>query len=161
MERVPTNHSRLCTLHCPPSVKSNFTSSGACATLRLMIKRFLPLLLAPLLLAGCATTFTNLTPRQQARNTNNLYPVEVAFTTKQQSLRWETIQAFVNVGTEFYPMRQTLKMSNRWEGLVPVPKDKFAVQYRYKFDFKYNALGVPPQNDSALSPEYTLQILDK
>jgi hypothetical protein len=143
------------------AVKSTFTTPGPCATLPLMMKKFLPLLLAPLLLAGCATTFTNLTPQQQTRNANNLYPVEVAFTTKQQSLRWETIQAYVNVGTEFYPMRQTLKMSNRWEGLVPVPKDKWAVQYRYKFDFKYNAMGQPPQNDSAISPEYTLHIMEQ
>lgn len=126
-----------------------------------MIKRFLPLLLAPLLLAGCSTTFTNLTPSQQLRNANNLYPVEVAFTTRQQSLRWETIQPYVNVGTEFYPMRQTLRMSNRWEGLVPVPADKSTITYRYKFDFKYNAVGLPPQEDSSLSPEYKLKIVDQ
>jgi len=126
-----------------------------------MMKRFLPLLLAPLLLAGCATTFTNLTPQQQVRNANNLYPVEVAFTTRQQSLRWESIQPYVNVGSEFYPMRQTLRMSNRWEGLVPVPAGKSMVQYRYKFEFKYNAMGLPPQNDSAISPEYTLRLVDQ
>src|SRR6185295_10608009 len=113
-----------------------------------MMKRFLLLLLAPLLLTGCATTFTNLTPKQQVRNANNLYPVEVAFTTRQQSLRWETIRPFVNIGSDFYPMRQTLRMSDRWEALVPVPADKNSVQYRYKFDFKYNAMGLPPQNDS-------------
>ncbi|MSU58502.1 MAG: hypothetical protein EXS35_10045 [Pedosphaera sp.] len=126
-----------------------------------MMKRFLPLLLAPLLLAGCSTVFTNLTPKQQVRNATHLYPVEVAFTTRQQSLRWETIQPYVNVGSEFYPMRQTLRMSDRWEGLVPVPADKSVVQYRYKFDFKYNAMGLPPQPDSAISPLYTLRILGK
>ena len=126
-----------------------------------MMKRFLPVLLAPLLLAGCATTLTNLTPLRQVRNDNNLYPVEVAFTSRQQSLRWETIQPSVNIGTEFYPMRPTLLMTNRWEALLPVPAGKNAVQYRYKFDFKYNAMGKPPQNDSALSPQYTLRILEK
>lgn len=125
-----------------------------------MRKKLLPLLLVPLLLAGCAT-FTNLTPQQQARNANNFYPVEVAFNTRQQSLRWDSIQPFVNVGTEFYPMRPTSLMSNRWEGLVPVPAGKNLVHYRYKFDFKYNAVGKPPQGDSTLSREYTLRILDR
>ena len=124
-----------------------------------MMKKLLPLLLAPLLLAGCSTTFTNLTPQRQVRNANHLYPVEVAFTTRQQSLRWDSIQAYINVGTDFLPMRQTRLMSNRWEGLVPVPDGSNVVHYRYKFDFKYNAMGEPPQNDSAISPEYTLRIL--
>jgi hypothetical protein len=107
-----------------------------------MRKKLLPFLLAPLLLAGCAT-FTNLTAQRQLRNPNNLYPVEVAF------------------GTEFYPMRPTLLMRNRWEGLVPVPPGTNLIHYRYKFDFKYNAVGKPPQTDSLISREYTLQILDR
>jgi hypothetical protein len=125
-----------------------------------MRKYILPVLLAPLLLAGCAT-FTNLTPQRQVRNANNLYPVEVAFNTRQQSLRWDSIESFVNVGTECYPMRQTLMMKNRWEGLVPVPSGTNTVLYRYKFNFKYNAVGKPPQDDSTLSPIYTLRILDQ
>jgi len=125
-----------------------------------MWKKILPLSLVPLVLAGCAT-FTNLTPQRQMRNANNLYPVEVAFNTRQQSLRWESIQPFVTVGAETYPMRPTLMMKNRWEGLVPVPPRMNTVSYRYKFDFKYNAVGKPPQNDSALSPEYTLRISDR
>lgn len=129
-----------------------------------MLKKILPLLLLPLLFAGCATstfsTFSNLTPQTQTRNANNLYPVEVAFTSRQQSLRWETIQPFINVGTEFYPMRPTLLMTNRWEGLVPVPRGKTAVEYRYKFDFKYNAVGYPPKSDSILSPVYSLRIAE-
>ena len=43
---------------------------------------------------------------------------------------------------------------------VPVPDGMNVVHYRYKFDFKYNAVGEPPQNDSAISPEYTLRILE-
>lgn len=124
------------------------------------MKKILPLLLLPLLFTGCATTFSNLTPKTQQRNANHLYPVEVAFNSRQQSLRWETIQPFVNVGTEFYPMRPTLLMTNRWEALVPVPASQNAVHYRYKFEFKYNAVGLPPQPDSALSPQYTLRIVD-
>ena len=125
-----------------------------------MLKKSLPLLLLVGLATGCASTFSNLTPKSQPRNANHLYPVEVAFHSRQQSLLWETIQPFVNVGTEFYPMRPTLLMANRWEALVPVPAGKSVVQYRYKFEFKYNAVGQLPQNDSALSPNYTLRITD-
>jgi hypothetical protein len=125
-----------------------------------MLKRVLPILLAPLLLAGCTTTFTNLTPQHQTRNTNNLYTVEVALTTRQQTLRWDSIQPQIMVGPDYYPMRPTLMVTNRWEGLLPVPAGVNLVHYRYKFDFKYNAMG-PPRPDSALSGEYTLRILDQ
>ena len=125
------------------------------------MKKFLPLMLVPLLLGGCATTFTNLSPQHQTRNPTNLYPVEVAFNSRQQTLRWETIKPFVNVGTEFYEMRPTKLLTNRWEALVPVPAGQNTVHYRYKLDFKYNVMGKPPQNDSLTSPEYTLRISDK
>jgi len=122
-----------------------------------MLKRFLPVLFAPLLLAGCTSTFTNLTPVHQTRNANNLYPVEVAMSSRQQTLRWDTIKPQIVVGTDIYPMRPTNLMTNRWEGLVPVPPGSTLVHYRYKFDFDYNAMG-RPKPDSALSQEYTLHI---
>jgi hypothetical protein len=124
-----------------------------------MMKRFLPILFAPLLLAGCTSTFTNLTPLHQTRNGNNLYPVEVAMSSRQQTLRWDTIHPQIVVGNEAYPMRPTNLMTNRWEGLVPVPAWTSLVHYRYKFDFNYNAMG-QPKADSALSPEYTLRIAE-
>ena len=124
------------------------------------MKKILPVLLAPLLLAGCATTFTNLSSQHQVRNANHLYPVEVALNSRQQTLRWETIQPFVNVGNELFPMRPTKLMTNRWEAVVPVPAGQNVLRYRYKFDFKYNVMGKPPQSDSARSPEYTLHILE-
>ncbi len=125
-----------------------------------MLKRVLLILLAPLLLAGCSTTITNLSSLHQPRNANNLYPVDVALASRQQSLRWNSIQPYVVVGNEFYPMRPTLGMTNRWEGLVPVPPGTNSVLYHYKFDFKYNAFG-PPKADSAISPDYRMQILDR
>ena len=90
-----------------------------------MLKKFLPLLVLPaLLLAGCTTAqFTRLTPLQQPRNTNNVYAVEVAFNSSQQSLRWDSIKPYVLVNGQQLPMRQVLGMENRWEGLVPVPPD--------------------------------------
>jgi len=125
-----------------------------------MLKKALVILLAPLLLAGCTATSTNLAPRQQVRNPNNLYPVEVALSSRQQSLRWESVQASVVVGADSYPMRPTLLMTNRWEGLLPVRPGTKVVEYRYKFDFKYNAFGTQPKSDSAFSPKQTLRILD-
>ncbi len=125
-----------------------------------MLKRVLPLLVAPLLLAGCGTTFTNLSAQHQVRNANNLYPVDVALTSRQQSLRWNSIQPYVVVGVDKYPMRPTPLMTNRWEGLLPVPATTNVVHYHYKFDYQYSAFGAP-KADSASSPEYRLQILDK
>lgn len=134
---------------------------GACVRLhsRFMWKKVLPLLLVPCLLAGCSSTFTNLTAQRQPRNPNHLYPVGVAFNTRQQSLRWDSIQPVVVVGTESFPLRQTVLMSNRWEGLVPVPAGTNLVHYHYKFDFQYNDFG-GPKSDSAFSPPYRLQILE-
>lgn len=128
--------------------------------LKFMLKKVLQLLSLPLLLAGCASQFTNLTPLQQERNENNFYPVEVAFKSRQQSLRWDSIKPYVVVGTNFYPMQPTPMMRDRWETLLPVPPGEKVVRYRYKFDFEYNAFG-GPKADSAHSPDYTLTILDK
>ena len=124
-----------------------------------MLKRIMPLIFAPLLLAGCTSTFTNLTPLHQTRNANNLYPVEVAMTSRQQTLRWDTIHPQIAVGNELYQMRPTTLMTNRWEGLVPVPPGTSLIHYRYKFDFSYGSFG-KLKPDSALSPEYTLRIYE-
>jgi hypothetical protein len=125
-----------------------------------MFKKSLPVLLSSLLLAGCATQLTNLTPTQQVRNPNNLYPVEVSFDSRQQTIRWQSIRPQIVVGTEFYDMRPTPLMTNRWEGLVPVPAGTSLVHYRYKFEYRYNKLG-KPGTDTALSPQYSLRILDQ
>jgi hypothetical protein len=124
-----------------------------------MLKKSLPLLLLPLLLAGCATQLTNLSALHQQRNPNNLYPVEVAFHSRQQTIRWQSIQPRILVGKESYEMRPTLLMTNRWEGLIPVRPGVRAVEYRYKLDYQYNRMGAPGK-DTALSPKYTLRILD-
>ena len=124
-----------------------------------MLKKSLPVLsLSLLLLAGCASQLTNLTPQQQVRNTNNLYAVEVAFVSRQQTIRWPSIQPKILVGKASYDMRPTPFMTNRWEGLIPVPPGTSMVHYRYKFDFRYNRMG-EPGNDSALSSDYALKIL--
>jgi len=126
-----------------------------------MWKKMLLILSVATLLTGCRATFTNLTPQQQARNPNNLYPVEVALNTHQQSLRWESLKPYVLVNGESYPMRRTLLMQNRWEGFVPVPPGANVVSYRYKFDYLYNNFGTSPRPDSVYSPEFKLRIRDQ
>jgi hypothetical protein len=125
-----------------------------------MLKKILPLLVLPFLLGGCAATFTNLTPKQQVAKPDNLYPVEVAFISREQTLRWDSIKPQIMANGEFYPMRPTPLMTNRWEGLIPAPAGTSIIRYRYKFDYQKNAFG-PAQPDNALSPEYTLKILNQ
>jgi hypothetical protein len=124
-----------------------------------IIKHALPALLLPLLIAGCSTSITNLTPQVTGRNPNNTYPVEAAFKSTQQSLRWDSIQPTVVVGNDTYPMRPTPLMTNRWETLIPVPPDHNAVIYSIKFDYYKNGFGAA-QPDSAISKRYRLQVTD-
>ncbi len=113
-------------------------------------------------MTGCASTrITNLTPQRELRNANGLYPIEAAMTSHQQTLRWNSIRPQVVVDQEFYPMRATPLMTNRWETLIPVPPGKNVVFFRFKFDFDYNDFGSPGRTDSKLSPIYRLQILDE
>jgi len=142
------------------SCRSSLYKFGSFCILRIMCKKLLPFSLLTVLLAvGCKATFTNLTPQTQFRNANNLYPVEVALDTRQATLRWDTINPQIVVGTEFYQMRPTLLMTNRWEGFVPVPAGTNITHYHYKFDFRYSTMG-ELRADSAMSPEYTLRIVD-
>jgi hypothetical protein len=122
------------------------------------IKRVLPLCMLTLLLASCTTSLiTNLTPSTLPRNPSGQYLVEMKLDSSQQTLRPESIKAFVLVGFESYPMRPTLKMTNRWEALVPIAADKDSIIYHYKVDYQYNRFGKPGQG-SRLSPEYKLTI---
>jgi hypothetical protein len=139
------------------------TTAGRFATLPAYMRNLntvWPVVLLPLVLAGCATTFTNLRPLLQERNADNQYPVEVAFDSSRQTLRWESIRPRIIVGTEAYPMQPTPLMTNRWEGFVPVPPGATVVRYHYKFDFTYNSFG-QPKADSVVSSEYTLRIGEK
>ena len=124
-------------------------------------RKIVSLLALAIVATSCTTaTLTNLTPQQQVRNANGLYPVEAALDSKQQTLRWDSIKPMVKVGGEYFPMRPTLLMTNRWEGLIPIPAGASVVTYRFKFDFQYNAMG-KPRNDSALSKEYTLRVIEQ
>jgi hypothetical protein len=128
--------------------------------MRMIWKKFLPFL-PVLLLAGCVSTFTQVTPLQQPRNANNLYPVEVIFNSTEQALRWDSLKPYVLVNGDLYPLRPVPVVQDRWEGLVPVPPTANGVTYRFKFDYLYNNMGTEPKPNSAFSPSYNLKILDQ
>jgi hypothetical protein len=119
-----------------------------------------PWLLLGALLAGCTSTITNLTPSKQARNATGMYPVEVAWDSREQVVRPETLTPYVVVEFESYKMRPTLGMKNRWEVLIPVPADKNMVPYQFRVDYEYNSYG-KPKPSSKLSQSYKLEITDK
>ena len=74
-------------------------------------------------------------------------------------MRWETIEPYVVVGSQTYPMHLTPLMTNRWETLVPIPANVDSIDYHFKFDYYYNAWGVPPQQTSMYSKAYKLKIM--
>ncbi len=120
------------------------------------------LVLLPLLAfgAGCSTTLTNLTPKQQVRNANGLYPLEVAWDSRQGTVKQETIRGSVVVGLDIFPMKPTPMLKNRWEVLVPIPPDKTFINYRFKFDYDYRRIP-EPRASSKLSTPYRLDIIEK
>ncbi|HXF11474.1 MAG TPA: hypothetical protein VN625_11875 [Desulfuromonadaceae bacterium] len=120
-------------------------------------KKLLPLV-PVLLLAGCASQFTRLTPLEQPRNPNNLYPVEVQFNSQEQAMRWDTITPYVEAGGQLYQMRPVPMVQHRWEGYVPVPAGQNETEFRFKFDYKRNSFSKEPQPASAMSPMYKLKI---
>jgi len=125
-----------------------------------MLKNLSAAALAVVLLTGCNATFTNLTPKQQVRSPDGLYTVEVALSTRRDTIRWDTMDPKIVVGSQSYPMRQTKLMKNRWEGLVPVAPGTNIVYYHYRFDFQYNDFG-GPKRDNMVSETFRLLILDE
>lgn len=125
------------------------------------MKQFLSLTLLCLLFTGCASTsLTNLTPRQQTRNANGLYPVEVMWDSRQATVVTNTIKGFVVVGENAYPMQRSPMLANRWETVLPVPADKDTVNYRYRFDYEY--LQIPARRGGNVwSAPFQMQILDR
>jgi hypothetical protein len=84
----------------------------------------------------------------------------VSLKTSQQTIRQDTIEPFVLIGTSIYPMHPAPMLSNRWEALVPVPANTNYVYYRYRFDYKYDRMSQPGKS-SRLSDTYQLEIVDK
>ena len=115
---------------------------------------------ASLFLTGCTTTITNLTASTQKRSPNGLYPVEVEFDNHEQRIKEDTLQPYVLVGAQTFPMQHTLMLKNRWEAVVPVPGNVEYVNYRFKFNYDTRSVGKPVPG-SKLSGPFQFQILDK
>jgi hypothetical protein len=125
------------------------------------VMRLFSISLLGLLLAGCSTAITNLTPAMETRNADGSYRVEAALNSSEQTMRWNSIKPTVLVGKDVYTMQSTTLMTNRWETLVPAIAGTKIIYYRFKFDYNYNAWGSAPKMDSKLSPIYRLEITDK
>ena len=121
-------------------------------------------LLAALLavfVAGCGTSrVTNLTTTRLARNATGMYPIEFQWDSNQQTQIPGSVKPFVVVGYDFYPMRPSLGISNRWETVIPVGPDKTSVIYHFKIEYEYRTFG-KPEKSSKLSPSYKLEIVDR
>ncbi len=114
-----------------------------------------------LVLSGCGTSsVTNLTTTRQPRNPSGIYPIEFVWDTSQQTVVAGSIKPSVVIGYDFYPMRPSLGISNRWETVIPVSADQNKVFYHFKVDYQYRTFG-KPEKSSKLSPSYRLDIADK
>ena len=110
--------------------------------------------------SGCSTTaIANLTPSRLPRKENGQYQFAVDYSARQQSLVKDTMEAFVIVGNEQYPMQRTPMLTNRWETLVPIAADQDVVTYKFRFNYQY--LSIPERrSDSRESKYYQLFLLD-
>ena len=124
-------------------------------------KRLLLISLLGVMLTGCATTtITNLTPSRLPRKENGQYALAVEYYTRQESLVMDTMQAYVMVGDNKFPMQRTPMLPDRWETLVPIPKDQNVLTYRYRFEYQYKA--IPSlRSESKDTKFYQLFLLDK
>ena len=108
-----------------------------------MTKKWIGLCLLAALLVGCATTVTNITSTAQPRNANNQYLIEFQWDTSEQAVIPDSVQPYVVTGFDTYEMRPVLRMTNRWEALVPIGPEKNVITYRIKVDYEYGRFGKP------------------
>lgn len=117
-------------------------------------------LLGVLGVAGCTSNHvTNMTPKVVKRNSDGWYTLEARWSSNQRTVRQETMTPYVIIGTDFHPMHRTPLTTNRWEVVVPAAPGQRFLNYRFKFDYLYDAFG-PPRADSKLSPTYQMEIVD-
>jgi hypothetical protein len=140
-----------------------FTAPARIATFSRDMKRFLSLALFCLLFTGVgctSTSLTNLTPRQQTRNANGLYPVEALWESNQATVVSNSIKGFVVVGENAYPMERSPMLPTRWETVLPVPADKDHVNFRFRFDYEYLQIQ-KRSGGNVWSAPYQMQIVDR
>jgi hypothetical protein len=125
------------------------------------LKRLLLVALLGVVFTGCTTpTITNLTPSRLPRKDNGQYPFSVEYYSRQETVIKDSMKAYVIVGADRYPMQRTPMLTNRWETLVPIPKDQSVLTYRYRFDYQYRT--IPDRHsESKESTYYQLYLLDQ
>jgi uncharacterized protein YcfL len=125
-----------------------------------MVKiRMAAVLLAAFALSGC-TSITNLTPRQYTRRADGLYPFELQWNSRQQSIVRESLKPTVLIEGQTYPMELVQGMTNRWETMIAIPATEKLVNYRFRMDYEYYDFGKRGV-DNRLSSPATLTIKDK
>ena len=125
------------------------------------LNRLVLISLLGVMLAGCTTTtITNLTPSRLPRKENDQYRLEVWYSTRQESLVKDSMKAYVMVGDNKYPMQRTPMLPDRWETLVPIPKDQNVLTYRYRFEYEYKAIP-SRRSESKDTKFYQLFLLDR
>jgi hypothetical protein len=109
------------------------------------------------LLAGCVSSYVNLTPRNQPRDPAEVYPFEVQWTNPRSGANNAEVRAYVLIDETLHPLARVPGTENRFEGKVPLPPGRTYVPYRFKFDYHYPGL---PQKvlNSDWSPEYRLVV---
>ncbi|MFO1459204.1 MAG: hypothetical protein U1G08_07315 [Verrucomicrobiota bacterium] len=115
------------------------------------------LLLAVLVASGCASHFTNLTPRSAVPVRTDVYHFEVQWDTSRRGANTPSVKAYVMIDETLFPMNRITGINDRWEADVPVPTAKPVISYRYKFDYTYPTLSQPAAQ-SDLSTPYFLDL---
>ncbi|MDP6904793.1 MAG: hypothetical protein QF406_10130 [Verrucomicrobiota bacterium] len=100
---------------------------------------------------------TNITPGALPRNDKGYYEVHVIWESNDTTVRPDTIQPVVLIGTNSFKMQKTPLMKNRWQTPVPINAVANELRYRIKVNWKYNAIPSPAAN-SQLSEEFLLRI---
>lgn len=118
----------------------------------LKLFRILPV---ALLLAGCAPSYVNLTPRHMPRTATETYPFEVEWKTMRTGANNANVRAYVVIDEQLFPMTRVPNTENRFEGTAPIAAGRFNVPYKFKLDYHYP--GLPERIVSSdWSPEYRL-----
>lgn len=121
------------------------------------VPRSLPLLALVAVLAGCAPSYVNLTPRTAPRSSTHLYRFEVEWETRRSGANNSEVRAYVVVDHALHPLVRVPNTANRFEGEVPIPQDRIHIPYRFKFDYYYP--GLPRRVASSdWSPEYLFSL---
>jgi hypothetical protein len=106
--------------------------------------------------AGCTGSLnTNLTPRDLPAAPDSSYLFETSFDSRRRGVDPASVKAWVMIDLTLYPMQRVPNTDNRFEALVPLPRSRTNIPYKYKFEFGYPGT-LDRQVNSTWSQEYRL-----